>query len=518
VPEARAASRFGTACVASPHHLASRVGLEVLASGGNAVDAAVATNLALGVVVPYLCGYGGDLFALVWSDGLFGYNGSGRAPRSATIEPVQAAARSDRMPVSGPLSVTVPGAVQGWFDLLDRFGTRSFAELSAPAHGLAAEGFPVSALAAGSIQRARERFAWSEAWLAIYGSVAEGDRLVQLDLARTIERLAADGPDAFYRGSIAEAIAAQVEALGGFLQPRDLADHHGDWVTPLSTVFNGVEVFELPPNSQGVMALEALNIVDALGPLPPEGPGRHHAMIEAVKLAFADRDAHVSDPGAMRIDPRVLASGGLAAERASSIDRQHAGRPDPVRPSGGGTADICAADGKGMLVSLIESNYMGFGSGVTVPGWGINLQNRGAFFSLDPNHVNAIAPGKRTLHTLMPALAFRAGRPWLVFGTMGGDGQAQTHLQLLVRIAVDGEDIQRAVDAPRWVVSPQDWSVAMESRFDPDIGDDLLRRGHRVRPAGAFDSLMGHAHAIQVADGGYMAATDPRTEGAALGL
>jgi gamma-glutamyltranspeptidase/glutathione hydrolase len=512
------AGRFSAGCVASPHHLASQVGLDVLTSGGNAVDAAIATNLTLGVVIPYLCGYGGDLFALVWKDELFGYNGSGRAPASAEVEAVRNAAGSDRMPTFGPLSVTVPGAVAGWFDLLERFGTRSFQELAAPAVRYARDGFVLSAAAMQSIGRARDRFSWSPSWQTVYGSAREGDILRQPDLAGTIERLAADGPDAYYRGPIAEAIADQVRSLGGLMEPEDLAGHRGDWISPLSTRYRGVEVFELPPNTQGVTALEALNIIQELGPLPPDGPDRHHSMIEAVKLSLTDRDEHVTDPAAMRVSADQLASQPWAVERASAIDPRRAADPVPVRPAMGGTAYLCAADRDGILVSLIQSNYMGFGSGLTVPGWGINLQNRGAFFSLDPAHVNVVAPRKRTLHTLIPAMAFKDARPWMAFGTMGGDGQAQTHLQLLARIVDDGEDVQRAIDAPRWVVSPSDWSVSAESRFDPVVLEELRRRGHRLSVTQEFDSLMGHAHAIQVTESGYAAATDPRAEGAALGL
>src|SRR5207245_1028364 len=256
----------------------------------------------------------------------------------------------------------------------------------------------------------------------------------------------------------------------------------------------------------------------ATGPLPEDGPKRHHLLIEAAKLALADRDANVTDPAHMRITPEELASDGWARRGAHRIDPKAAGRPPPGAPAGGGTAYLCAADRDGMLVSLIQSNYMGFGSGVTVPSWGINLQNRGAYFSLDPRHANAIAPRKRTLHTLIPALALRDGRPWLVFGSMGGDGQVQTHVQLLARVIDDGQDIQRAIDAPRWLVSPGDWSVAAESRFDPALVEELRRRGHDVTVTVARDSLMGHAHAILLTDHGYAGATDPRTEGAVLGL
>jgi gamma-glutamyltranspeptidase/glutathione hydrolase len=300
---------------------------------------------------------------------------------------------------------------------------------------------------------------------------------------------------------------------------EDLAEHRGDWVEPLSTTYRGLEVLEMPPPTQGVTVLEALNIIEALGDPAPDGPDRHHLVIEAMKLALADRNTHVTDPDHMvDVPPEVLAMPEWALRRAQSIDRDRARYPDPGRAAVGGTAYMCAADREGMVVSLIQSNWRGFGSGVTVPGWGINLQNRGAFFSLDPGHVNVIAPRKRTLHTLVPAMAFRGGRPWLAFGSMGGNGQAQTHVQLLVRIVDDGEDVQRAITAPRWVVSPADWSAVAESRFDPSTVEDLRRRGHRMTVAGPFESLMGHAHAIQVGDQGYLGATDPRAEGAVMGF
>jgi gamma-glutamyltranspeptidase/glutathione hydrolase len=236
-----------------------------------------------------------------------------------------------------------------------------------------------------------------------------------------------------------------------------------------------------------------------------------------MKLALSDRDAYVTDPDHMHLAATGLISPQWIQERRTLIDAGRAGDPVPGRPASGGTVYLCAADADGMLVSLIQSNYVGFGSGVTVPGWGINLQNRGSYFSLDPGHVNVIAGGKRTMHTLIPAMAFRGGEPWLVFGSMGGDGQAQTHLQLLTRIVVDGEDVQRAIDAPRWVTSPRDWSVRAESRFDGAVLDGLRDRGHEVREVGPYDVGMGHAHAIEIGDG-YAAGTDPRAEGAALGL
>jgi gamma-glutamyltranspeptidase/glutathione hydrolase len=499
--------------------LASAAGAEVLASGGNALDAAVATNLTLGVVTPYLCGYGGDLFALIWADGAaHGYLGSGRAGSAATPETVRSRAGADQMPVTGPLTVTVPGAAEAWFVLLERFGTRSFGELATPALALAEEGFEVSEAAAASLARAARVYAGSAEWERVYGSAEAGRTLRQPGLARTIRALAELGPDAYYRGEMATAIAEHLSSSGGLVTADDLAAHHGEWAAPIGAGFADLEVLELPPPTQGAAALEALRILAQLGPVPPDGPERHHAAIEATKLALADRDAYLSDPAAMApVGVETLLSDAWTAGRARSFDPSLAGDPPPGRPAIPGTAYFCAADRDGMLVSMIQSNYMGFGSGVTVPGWGINLQNRGAYFSLDPSHVNVMAPGKRTLHTLMPAMALRGGHPEIVFGAMGGDGQAQTHVQLVLRMATDRWAPQDAVDAPRWIVDPGTWAVTAESRFEPDVIEGLRARGHRLAVTGPYDSLLGHAHAIQVTPQGYVAGTDPRAEGAAVG-
>lgn len=511
---------FPRACVASPHYLASAAGLAVLAGGGNAMDAAVATNLVLGVVAPYVCGYGGDLFAMVWADGLYGYNGSGRAPAAATPESVRRAVGADEMPLLGPHTVTVPGAVEGWFALLERFGSRSFADLARPAVRYAREGFPLSPFGAWLIERSRGRYdaPWCEGWQSVYGEARRHGLLRQPGLARTIEALCAEGPDAYYRGPIARAIADSLQRSGGLMTADDLAAHAGEWVEPLRTTYRGVEVLQLPPNSQGVAVLEALNIIEGLDIGPPESPARHHNLLEATKLALADRQTYVTDPEHMRIDPRVLASKAWADELRASIDPERASTPAPGRAAVGGTIYLCAADESGMCVSLIQSNYLGFGSGVTVPDWGINLQNRGTFFSLDPDDANVIAPRKRTMHTLSPAMALRDGHPSLVFGTRGGDGQAQFQLLFLTRVLDDGEDIQDAMAAPRWLISPTDWSVLTEPRFPVDLAEALRERGHNIRVPDVVEDDMGHAQAIQITDAGYAAATDPRGEGAALGL
>lgn len=509
--------RFPHACVASPHHLATASGARVLARGGNAMDAAVAASVTLSVVTPYHCGPGGDLFAIVWAGGgLHAYNGSGRAPAGATLGAVRAAAGdppSRRLPSLGPLSVTVPGAVEAWHALLARFGTMPFAEVARDAIAHATDGFVVSAHAMTLFGPAQRLYA-DEHWRAVYGDVRAHGTLRQPGLALTLEAVAAEGPRAFYTGEIARAIAGRVTELGGMLTTDDLAKHVGCSVTPLTTTFAGLEIAELPPNTQGVTALEALAIVDEAG-LGPAGAGREHLMIEAVKLALADRE-QVTDPGYMNTDPRGLASREHARDRLSSIDPVRAAAPSSASRHGGGTAYLCAAD-RTMLAGLIQSNYQLFGSGITVPVWGINLHNRGSSFSLDPAHPNAIAPGKRPMHTLIPAMALRDGAPVCVFGTMGADGQAQTHLQLLAHAAGDGTGWQDAIDAPRWRVSVTGDRVWAEDRFPNEVLDGLRDRGHAVEVVGSFDHRMGHANAIAVEAGRFAGATDPRTEGSAEG-
>ena len=514
------AHRFATACVATPHYLATHAGAAVLRQGGNAMDAAIAANLVLGVVAPYTCGAGGDCFAIVWDGALHGYNGSGRAPAAATPQAVlqrldPGTAGQPAFSRSGPLTITVPGAVDAWFSLLARFGSRTFADLVQPAVAYARDGFPLTATGAALIQAGRPADpGWGD-WELIYGRAAPGRRLTQPGLARTLEAMAAGGPDAFYRGDIGKAVADHVQRIGGLLDANDLGAHRGEWVEPLEGHYRDLTVAELPPNSQGSAALLALHLLDQAGPLPSDGPERHHQLIGAVSAALAERDAHLTDPDHMRLPPEGLAD----PARARAIAGQRAAPAAGARRGGGGdTAYLCAVDGDGLCVSLIQSNYNGFGSGVTVPGSGINLHNRGAYFSLDPGHVNVIAPGKRTLHTLMPALARRHGRPWLVFGTMGADGQLQTQVQLLARLVDDGDDPAAAVAAPRWFVDPGDFSVLIEDRFPATAVDGLRRRGHRLQIAGPYEHRMGHAQLIRVDDDGLTAASDPRCEGAPAGL
>jgi gamma-glutamyltranspeptidase / glutathione hydrolase len=511
-----AAKRFPRAGVASPHYLASTAGLATLARGGNALDAAIAANLALGVVAPYLCGYGGDLFAIVWDGRLHGYLGSGRSPRSVTTDAVNDCGHAT-MPRFGPHAVTVPGAAAGWFDLLDRWGTKSFGDLATHALAYARGGFELTPTGEMYVTGSLAMYEGYPALQTAYGDAEAGKTLRQPALARTIETLARDGPDAYYHGPIAAAIAATVQADGGFLAVEDLAAHRGRWADPLRASYRDAEIAELPPPTQGVTALEALRILDGLD-LPADGPDRQHLLIEAVKLALEDRNEYVSDPDAMTVTPEALLVDDLISERRARIDPARAATPVTGAAHVGGTAYLCAADADGLLVSLIQSNFLSFGSGLHVPEWGINLNNRGSSFTLDPNSVNALAPAKLPMHTLIPAMSLRDGEPWLVFGTMGGDSQAQIQVQLLAHMIEDGNDPQDALDAPRWCIDPSNWTLRAERTFGDGWFDALRGLGHDPQTTRRDEAGLGHAHAIERTGGGYAVATEPRTEGAALGL
>ncbi len=511
------AAPFPRSGLATPHYLASAAGAAVLARGGNAVDAIVGANLALGVVAPYYCGYGGDLFAIVWDGALHGYLGSGRSPQSATIDGVRDALGATPLLI-GPHSVTVPGAIAGWFDLLARWGTMSFGDLAQDAIRYARDGFeltPLGAAAAQGYQRFYREFA---EWQAVYADRTAGERLVQEPLARLIELLAAEGPDAYYRGPVADAVAEAVQRYGGSMAPADLAGHAGVWTEPLRAAYRDVEIVELPPPTQGVAVLEAMRILDGYDLAALDAVTRTHLVVEAVKVALRDRDDHVTDPDAMAVAPEDLYADDWVAVRRDGIDPDRASVPAPGFPQRGGTAYLCAADGDGLMISLIQSNFLAFGSGVHVPEWGINLNNRGSSFALDPSRANALAPGKLPMHTLIPAMVMRDGLPDLVFGSMGGDAQAQVHAQLLVAVVDEGCDPQVAIDRPRWRVEPWDWKVRIEADADPDLVAGLAARGHDLVEVIARDTGMGHAHAIAPHRPGYGVATDPRAEGAAVGL
>jgi gamma-glutamyltranspeptidase/glutathione hydrolase len=510
--------------VCTPHYLASAAGAAMLAEGGNAVDAAIAANLVLGVVTPYMCGFGGDLLTMVWDGGigdggLHAYRGVGRAPAGATAAFVREQSGETEMPVFGPHPITVPGAVEAWFTLVERFATRSFGALAQRALHYAEHGFPLTRRGAWFFRSSAQLYAafGLTDFAAAYGDVDTGSWVRQPELARTIRTLADAGPDAYYRGPIGEAIAARIRDAGGCMTAGDVAAHRGAWVEPLRAQFRDAEILEMPPPTQGLTALEAMRIVDGLD-LGADGPQRQHLLIEAVKLALADRRRYLGDPDAMTTPAQRLLQDDWVAARRAAIDPAHARPAVAHSEPDGGTIYMCAADRDGMLVSLIQSNFSGAGSGLRVREWGINLHNRGSGFVLDDTHPNGIGPGKLPLHTLIPALALRDGRPWLVFGTEGGHGQAQTHTQLMVRMLVDGDDPQAAISAPRFTVDPTTGRTAVEDHFDPAWIDDLRGRGHDLDVVRAYRHGPGVAHAIECTYPGYRAASDPRAEGGTSGL
>jgi len=504
----------GQGRIATPHHLATGVGAAALRSGGNAVDAAVAAGVALAVVAPYECGVGGDLFAIVWDGSAGVYNGSGRAPAGLDPERLRARAGGPAMPLFGPDAVTVPGAVAGWFDLLDRYGSRSFADLAAPAVELAREGLALSERGARAIRRGGKQSRASMAWREIYEPAVERRALVQADLGRLLTRLQGDGPDAFYRGEVAAAIAAAVRAAGGALDGDDLRSHRGEWVAPVSTEFRGHRVHQAPPNSQGIAALEALAALER-EPLESLGAAeRDWLLVAAARLAVAERDRFVADPDHMATAPSEL----LADERIAELRRALGGSGPAGRAPGAGdrgqTAYLCCADRDGLLVGLIQSNFIGFGAGITVPGWGINLHNRGAGFNLDPGHPNEAGARKRPLHTLMPALITAGGEPTHLLGTMGGTNQIAIQLQLLTRLLVDGDGPAAALRAPRWALGGAGELLA-EPELVPLLRAGATERGHSIVEADGTSGDVGYAQALVVADAA--AAADPRSEGAAAG-
>jgi gamma-glutamyltranspeptidase / glutathione hydrolase len=525
--------------VATSQPLAASAGLAVLRRGGNAVDAALATAIALTQVQPGSNDIGGDMFALVWDGAqLHGLNASGRAPAALTLETARAAglaptpgalggdqARAELvMPAHGWLPVTVPGAPAGWRDLHARFGSLPFAELFEDAIAWAAGGWGVSPrVAAGwdaTVRRVRPRLSGPEfeEWARVYQidgrAPRAGETFRNPDAARTLRLIADSKAEAFYHGEIATALADFARRTGGLITEADLAAHTSTWVDPISARYRGHEVWEIPPNGQGIAALLALSILDGMDLAAASPQERLHAQIEATKLAFADVHAYVADPDAVPVPTDALLDPAYAASRRALIT-DRAGDPPPGRPDTGGTVYLCTADADGMMVSLIQSNYMGFGSQVVVPGYGFGLQNRGAGFALDPAHPNAVAPGKRPFHTIIPAFLTRGGEPVGPFGVMGGHMQPQGHVQVTMSTVDGGLDPQAALDLPRWY-----WhsgrSVAVESRLDPALVADLSARGHEVTVDDA--NFYGYGQAIwRQPGGGYVAGTEPRADGCAVG-
>ena len=514
--------------VVTPHPLATAAGVEALRSGGTAVDAAIAANAMLAVVYCNACGIGGDAFALVWDPAaarLHGFNGSGRSPAALTIDAVRAAGH-DEMPARGPLAITVPGAVDAWVQLIERFGRRSLTEALLPAATAAEDGYALTAINARSIAASLPTF--DDAATTVFGPAGgAGDTFRQPLLAASLQAIASGGRDAYYGGPIGAEIARAIQAAGGVMTADDIAGHRGDWVDPISTHYRDVEVATIPPNSQGITALIALNVLSTLDwPMgAPLSADRLHAQVEAVKVAWSERDRCVADPDRGLANPSVLLSKEHAGWLASRLSPERAHRFTPTNPPGGGTVYLCAADADGMMVSLIESNYMGFGSGIMGGSTGIMLQNRGAYFSLDPSHPNALRPRARTLHTLMPGMLLREGVAEVAFGAMGGDGQPQTLVQLVTGLVDDGLDPQTLVDRPRWVALTEAAGaplgpVSIESDgVDSATVERLRALGHEVTLVEPKTPLMGWAQMIRRRpDGSYEGGADPRADSLAAGL
>ncbi|MCW8133675.1 MAG: gamma-glutamyltransferase [Planctomycetota bacterium] len=514
-------ARRGLVCASQP--LAAQAGMEMLRRGGNAIDAAIATAAALCVVEPMSTGLGGDVFALYWSakdKKLKGLNGSGRCPSKLSWRTFARVGKT-YIPERGWPSVSVPGTVDGWGELHKADGRLPWKDLFGPAIHYAREGFPLSEIIAGHFERVS---VWlqNDAARAIFmpdgAPPVYGQLFVQKDLAATFEALASGGPRAFYEGDIAAEMLRVSDAEGGYFGSDDLAKHASTWVEPLHAGFGGLEVCELPPNGQGLAALIALNILKKAGIQDQRQDWARfaHTVVEAVKIAYAERNAHLADP---ETDPAPLAellSDAYAAKAAGLIDANKAAqRPASLLGSpGGDTVYLCAADGEGNLVSLINSLYMGFGSGLVAGRTGVMLQNRGALFTLEDGHPNRIAPGKRPFHTIIPGLALKDGAPHLAFGVMGGHHQAQGHVQVLLNLMVHQMGLQEAFSAPRFDFRTENF-LALERDFPSEIRIELARRGHAlVDDHGPF----GGGQGIRVRSAGILeGASDPRKDGAALG-
>jgi gamma-glutamyltranspeptidase/glutathione hydrolase len=533
-------ARHGVVATSQP--LASQAGLEILRRGGTAADAAIAANAVLGVVEPMSCGVGGDLFCLYWdaqTDKLYGLNASGRSPYALNRGVFKKLGLA-QIPDSGPLCWSVPGCVQGWSDLHARFGKLRFAELLEPAIAAAAEGFPVSEIIAADWQSSADALRkWPDSaatWLINGRGPRAGEIFRNPRLAETLRRIAAGGADAFYRGSIAEKIVEFSQAHGGYFSLQDFRDHTSEWVEPMSTSYRGYQVWELPPPGQGIAALEMLNLLEPydLRSLGHNSAEHLHLFVEAKKLAYADRAKYYADPQFNAIPTAGLISKEYAARRGKLLDRRHAaadvGAGDP-RLVAGDTVYLCVVDKDRNCCSLIQSNYYGFGSQVTPGDLGFVLQNRGALFALDENHFNRLEPHKHPFHTIIPAMATKEGKPWLVFGVMGGDMQPQGHVQVLMNLIDFGMNVQQAGDAarcrhfgsptPTGLAADQEGNfVIVESGVSDEAVNGLRAKGHTVhknppRAAGAFGGyqaiLIDHQHDT------LQGASDPRKDGQAVG-
>lgn len=510
--------------VSTSQPLAAQAGLSMLARGGNAVDAALATAITLTLVEPTGNGLGADAFCILW-DGkeLHGLNASGRAPAAWTQDYF---AGHDKMPFHGWDSVTVPGAVSGWVALSERFGTLPFETLFEPAIGYAENGFPVSPVIAKLWARGAallaEQPGFADNFMPDGRAPAAGEMYRNPNMAQTLRLIAETKGRAFYEGELAEKIEAFAKEHGAAMRVSDLAAHKADWCGTISQSFDDVTLHEIPPNGQGIAGLMALGMLDhtAIRDLDADDPRALHLQIEAMKLALKDTEAYVGDLEHMtRVTPEDMLDPGYLAARAKLIDPARAIDFKTGTPPERGTVYLTAADASGMMVSFIQSNYAGFGSGVTVPGTGIHLQNRGAGFSLDPESQNVVGPGKRPFHTIIPAFLMRGDQPLMSFGVMGGPMQAQGHLQMTLRTELWGQDVQMAADAPRWRATGG-LGLACETTFPEATLQALRDMGHAVdleAPDNAFG--FGGAQLIsKLENGAYAGGSDPRKDGQAVGF
>lgn len=521
--------------IATSQALASAAGLGVLQGGGNAIDAAVTAAAVLSVVEPSMTGIGGDLFALVYdarTSQVYGLDSSGRSAYRATPDEFARRGLAD-MPESGPLPVDVPGVVEGWHQLLARFGSRPMAAALQPAIRYARDGFAVQELMAADWAASASRLAADDAaartFLPRGRPPLEGEVFANPWLAESLERIADHGRDAFYLGPIAEAIVADLQSRGGLLELKDFADHRADWVEPIRTSYRGHDVLEMPPSTQGFVALQMLNVMEGfdVAAMGHNSADYLHVVSEAKKIAFADRAAHLADRDWMAAGVlAMLISKDYAAKRRSEISPGRAGAytPGPTGGPGssrefagrdlGDTVYLTVADGHGNVVSFIQSLFAAFGAGIVAGDTGITLHNRGSGFTLAPGHPNRIGPHKRPLHTLVPAMILKAGRPWASFGVMGGDNQAQAHAQIVANLVDFGMNIQQAGEAAR--VRHLGASLAIESGIDADVRAALEIRGHVISDGrgqmGGFQGVL-----IDQDSGVLLGGSDPRKDGLAIG-
>ena len=513
--------------IATSQPLAAQAGLEVLKAGGNAVDAAIATVATLCVVEPCSTGIGGDAFALIWmaKEGkLYGLNASGPAPQRLTADFIRSQGHTT-FPPEGGLAVTVPGSLRGWQLALNRFGTLGLDTLLRQPIAYARDGFPVSQRIARSWQRSTEKMSRlpnsKRIWLPNGRSPHAAERFQNPEFAQTLQILANNGYDAFYTGNIGRQIVDAVQADGGLLTLDDLAAYQAEWVEPISVAYRDGFVFhEIPPNGQGLTALLALNIAKGFD-LPALGYGTadyYHAILEAIKLAFADAHAFIADPRQMDVPVQALLDDSYSQARRALIQPNVALQPTPGQPqTHGDTVYLTVADGEGNMVSWIQSLYMGFGSGITAGNTGVQLQNRGANFSLEPGHPNEAAPGKRPYHTIIPGFITKNGQAWSSFGVMGGFMQPQGHLQVGVNLIDFGMNPQTALDAPRvqWL---KDKQVALETAVPDHIRHSLQQRGHELWAKGKPLHFGGGQVIVRDTDSGVLiGGSEPRNDGTAVG-